>query len=652
MAKVSLENNAPQPNTQQPMPGYNNQSNLPGAPNIFSLGFSIPQSQNLPNQRINQQGNSVFIRAVSTNNNNPNELQNISQTFNSLLGNLMGGNALNPNQMNQNPSNLNNLNAPNNSTQTSSTNVINNSQNQQPNQNLTNNIFQSLQRNHGVPSPENQATHNTPNVHNSQNIRPPVQNIPPFIHFQPINIATSQNNTNNLPQNAGITVSPQGINLPSPPRTIFNQTTQGTPLIANPQPITSAMSVSPNQNILNMSTLLNRLMGEQAHFPGPVLPRPNVALNTVSNLGNYLYNYQFQVMRATPYLSRLSDLLIRESLINNPQDRVQLEHLSHEIGTFFEEMILATRPLVNLLKNLHLGDYVGNYRLVDYDMVGERMFDQNAQRSASNGYIANNLINRPMNSPNQLPQTANFQAVPLGQNNNNPRENRGEIQISISGIEIEDNNANNQRDINRSNNNNNINQSQTQNNNGNPDLLNMLGVNNINLGGLLNGLLGNIGNNPNNNLSHNNPNINSNENQNPQNTNAVNNTLNRPPTTTPMTNFNLNPDLSTDIHNRPIPRNLHSISNQQTMPQNTSQNLVNNQPSQNQVPQMDFNIQNMMGGNMLQGVMDYTLRDLMMENYANQLEGMDEEFIKIFGHLKIGEIVTGFVGTEFYFILM
>lgn len=71
---------------------------------------------------------------------------------------------------------------------------------------------------------------------------------------------------------------------------------------------------------------------------------------------------------------------------------------------------------------------------------------------------------------------------------------------------------------------------------------------------------------------------------------------------------------------------------------------------QNQAGPM-LNLQNMMGGlggmggGMMQNVMDYTLRDLIMENYANQLEGMDEEFLMIFGNLRIGEVVTAFLGA-------
>ena len=63
----------------------------------------------------------------------------------------------------------------------------------------------------------------------------------------------------------------------------------------------------------------------------------------------------------------------------------------------------------------------------------------------------------------------------------------------------------------------------------------------------------------------------------------------------------------------------------------------------------------MMGGGM-QNLMDYTLKDLIMENYANQLEGMDEEFLNIFGNLKIGEVVTAFlskfskINYFFYFL--
>ena len=89
---------------------------------------------------------------------------------------------------------------------------------------------------------------------------------------------------------------------------------------------------------------------------------------------------------------------------------------------------------------------------------------------------------------------------------------------------------------------------------------------------------------------------------------------------------------------------------QSQLPPPLSQNI--NPLQQNQIPleppQMGINM-NMMGGNMLQGIMDYTLKDLMMENYGNQLEGMDEEFLQIFGNLKIGEIVTAFI-SPFSFI--
>ena len=45
-------------------------------------------------------------------------------------------------------------------------------------------------------------------------------------------------------------------------------------------------------------------------------------------------------------------------------------------------------------------------------------------------------------------------------------------------------------------------------------------------------------------------------------------------------------------------------------------------------------------------MMELTLRNLIMDNYANQLEPGDEEMLSMFGSIKLGEIVTSFVGRN------
>lgn len=92
MAKVSIEPSAPPPPSSQPQP------------NLFGFGFGFP-----PNAQVirnNPQNGNVFIRAVSSDAN----LQNLSQTVNNLLGNIMGpgglgglvGEAQNSNQTSNN----------------------------------------------------------------------------------------------------------------------------------------------------------------------------------------------------------------------------------------------------------------------------------------------------------------------------------------------------------------------------------------------------------------------------------------------------------------------------------------------------------------------------------------------------------------------
>lgn len=37
-----------------------------------------------------------------------------------------------------------------------------------------------------------------------------------------------------------------------------------------------------------------------------------------------------------------------------------------------------------------------------------------------------------------------------------------------------------------------------------------------------------------------------------------------------------------------------------------------------------------------------------MENYSNSLEPGDEELIEMFGSIKMGELVTSFMGNKYY----
>jgi hypothetical protein len=44
--------------------------------------------------------------------------------------------------------------------------------------------------------------------------------------------------------------------------------------------------------------------------------------------------------------------------------------------------------------------------------------------------------------------------------------------------------------------------------------------------------------------------------------------------------------------------------------------------------------------------MDLSIRDLIMDNYANNLEPGDEEMLNMFGSIKFGEIISSLIGNR------
>lgn len=93
------------------------------------------------------------------------------------------------------------------------------------------------------------------------------------------------------------------------------------------------------------------------------MPSTGLQKNTLVLLGEFLYSYQFQLLRLIPFISRLSDLLQREAHITQLQDRIQTQALSVEIGKAMNEIVLATVPVVDFFRNLQLGERPGEFRL-------------------------------------------------------------------------------------------------------------------------------------------------------------------------------------------------------------------------------------------------------------------------------------------------
>lgn len=121
--------------------------------------------------------------------------------------------------------------------------------------------------------------------------------------------------------------------------------------------------VLPFDHVHNLGQIVNGMMGPNASFPHPPMPQLPMNRNTLVLLGGFLYNYQFQLMRLIPFLSRLSDLLQRESLVTEAQQRADLQRFSRAMGAAMQEINLATQPVVELFQMMEIGPSPGQYHI-------------------------------------------------------------------------------------------------------------------------------------------------------------------------------------------------------------------------------------------------------------------------------------------------
>jgi len=119
----------------------------------------------------------------------------------------------------------------------------------------------------------------------------------------------------------------------------------------------------PHRHVFNMGNIVNSLMGPGTSFPGPPMPMLNVPRNPVVLLGGFLNAYQFQLTRLIPLISRLGDLMQRESLMANSNERHQVQLLAQAVGRAMEELAAATTPVLPLLRNVTMGNNPGEVRL-------------------------------------------------------------------------------------------------------------------------------------------------------------------------------------------------------------------------------------------------------------------------------------------------
>ena len=85
----------------------------------------------------------------------------------------------------------------------------------------------------------------------------------------------------------------------------------------------------------------------------------------MSAIGTFLYNYQFQLLRLIPFVSRLADLMQRESLIATPRERLQVQAIAQYVGQAMHELVYATAPVAHLVRDIQIGEEPGAFRVVN-----------------------------------------------------------------------------------------------------------------------------------------------------------------------------------------------------------------------------------------------------------------------------------------------
>ena len=184
---------------------------------------------------------------------------------------------------------------------------------------------------------------------------------------------------------------------PGPPQVPVQNPAQGPPQVpqaAAPQPGQREERkvreiVLPFAHVHNLGQIVNGMMGPNTSFPQPPMPQLPVSRNTLVLLGGFLYNYQFQLMRLIPFLSRLADLLQRESLITEAQQRAELQRFSRAMGTAMREINLATQPVVDLFQMMEIGPAPGQYHIRVHDTSVVSQSESAPRPSQSNVSAAN-----------------------------------------------------------------------------------------------------------------------------------------------------------------------------------------------------------------------------------------------------------------------
>jgi len=86
------------------------------------------------------------------------------------------------------------------------------------------------------------------------------------------------------------------------------------------------------------------------------MPQLQVERNLVVLLGSYLSNLNVQLQRLSPVFARCGDLMQRESLLTNQQDRELTQTMINQIGQALEDVSRATGSVAHFYRTLDIGE--------------------------------------------------------------------------------------------------------------------------------------------------------------------------------------------------------------------------------------------------------------------------------------------------------
>lgn len=210
------------------------------------------------------------------------------------------------------------------------------------------------------------------------------------------NIGSSQTNQN---QTSNTGVSNTNVNTNS----ANNTTSQAQP---SPYPILD----DTNRHIGNLANLNNTLNGNLANNEIPNIPSLNYPVNILTTFGSTLKKYHDNLQRLLPYVNQLSELLQRESLITDLNERQNANRLAKNLLTGIRDITGANKMIETFLAGLEFGNRPAGGMVTfiqgsinQIQLVGEALDNANNTNPVSFNI---NILNNP-NNPNNTNNSNN-----------------------------------------------------------------------------------------------------------------------------------------------------------------------------------------------------------------------------------------------------